>query len=70
MNLKTLKTPKVKQDIKDDPEGIFYEKMFLIEQAISAIDTIYGEFIDLRLSPAWNESVKPALLNWISQVRE
>ncbi len=70
MNLKTLKTPKVKQDIKDDPEGIFYEKMFLIEQAISALDAVYEEFIELRLSPAWNDSVKPALLNWISQVKE
>ena len=69
MNLKTFKTPKVKQDVDDDPEGIFYEKMFLIEQAISAVDTIFSQFIELRTSPQWNESVKPALLEWISQVK-
>jgi hypothetical protein len=28
---------------------MFYEKMFLIEQAISALDTIYAQFIELRL---------------------
>ncbi|NLA73878.1 MAG: hypothetical protein GX846_00085 [Deltaproteobacteria bacterium] len=67
MNLKTLKTPRVKQDIKEDPEGIFYEKMFLIEQAISALDSVYAGFIELRLSPAWDKSVKPALMEWISQ---
>ncbi len=69
MNFKTLKTPKVMQDTDDDPDGIFYEKMFLVEQAISAVDTIFGEFIKLRVSPDWETSVKPALLDWISQVK-
>lgn len=70
MNLKAFKSPRVKQDLKEDPEGIFYEKMFLVEQAQAAIDTIYTQFIELRLSPEWNDSVKPALLNWISQVKK
>jgi hypothetical protein len=69
MNLKTFKTPKIIQDLEDDPDGIFYEKMFLIEQAISTVDTIFSEYIKLRTSPEWTTSVKPALLNWISEVK-
>ena len=70
MNFKAFKSPKVVQDVEDDPDGIFYEKMFLIEQAISTVDTIFSEFIKLRTSPEWTDSVKPALLNWISMVKD
>ena len=70
MNLKTFKTPKVVQDVDDDPDGIFYEKMFLVEQAISTVDRIFSEFIKLRISPEWNDSVKPALLEWISRIKK
>jgi len=69
LNLKGFKTPKVMQDVDDDPDGIFYEKMYLIEQAVSALDTIFTQFIKLRTSPEWDESEKPALLKWISQVK-
>lgn len=69
MNFKSFKTPKVVQDTDDDPEGIFYEKMFLIEQAVNTVDRIFCQFIELRISPEWEESVKPSLLSWISQVK-
>lgn len=68
LNLKSLKAPKVMQDKDDDPDGIFYERMFLIEQAISAVDAIYTQFIDLRTSPEWDESAKPRLLEWINKI--
>lgn len=69
MNFRSFKTPKVMQDTDDDPDGIFYEKMFLIEQAVSAVDAIFSQFIELRTEPEWTDSVKPALLNWISEVK-
>lgn len=69
MNLKSFKTPKVLQDVDDDPDGIFYEKVYLIEQALSAVDTIFSQFIKLRTSPEWDKREKPALLKWISQVK-
>ena len=69
MNLKSFKSPKIMQDINEDPEGIFYEKMYLIDQAISTLDAIYSQFISLRLSPEWKDSELPALLDWIGQVR-
>ena len=65
MNFKTFKTPKVVQDKKDDPDGLFYEKIYLIEAAISAMDDIYVEFLKRRLSPEWSDNELPALAKWI-----
>ncbi len=65
LNFKTFKAPKVIQDKKDDPDGLFYEKMFLIEEAVSAIDGIYTEFLKLRISPEWSGEELPALSQWI-----
>jgi recombination associated protein RdgC len=69
MNFKAFKTPKVIQDKKDDPDGIFYEKLYLIEEALSAIDEIYISFIKLRVSPEWANQTIPALIKWISETR-
>jgi hypothetical protein len=67
MNFKSFKTPKVMQDTEEDPEGLFYEKLYLIDQALSAIDFIYSSFIKIRLSPGWATIELPALLNWIKE---
>ena len=67
MNFRTFKTPGVMQDKKDDPDGIFYEKMFLIEEAVSVMDEIYQSFIKLRVSPEWETEEHPALVKWISE---
>ena len=67
MNFRTFKTPRVMQDKKDDPDGIFYEKMFLIEESVSVIDEIYQSFIKLRVSPEWETEEHPALVKWISE---
>jgi len=67
MNFKTFKSPGVMQDREEDPDGIFYEKMFLIEEAVSAMDEIYQSFIKLRVSPEWETEEHPALVKWISE---
>jgi len=67
MNFKTFKSPKIMQDREDDPDGFFYEKMFLIEEAVSAVDLIYYSFLKLRLSPEWETREGPALGKWISE---
>ncbi|MBW1801620.1 MAG: hypothetical protein JRJ85_12935 [Deltaproteobacteria bacterium] len=65
MNFKSFKTPKVMQDDEEDPAGLFYEKFFLIEQAVSAMDAIFSTFIKLRVSPDWDKKELPALREWI-----
>lgn len=67
MNFRSFKTPRVVQDGKEDQDGFFYEKMFLIEEAIFAIDEIYSTFIKLRLSPEWAAQEHPALVKWIRE---
>jgi len=67
MNFTTFKSPKVIQDREEDPDGIFYEKMYLIEEAVSVMDEIYRSFIKLRVSPEWGTEEHPALVKWISE---
>ena len=69
MNFKTFKTPKVMQDKAEDPEGIFYEKMFLMEEAITAMDIIFLSFVKLRISPEWERKEYPALIQWINEIK-
>jgi len=65
MNFRLFKTPRVIQDFKDDPEGLFYEKAGLIEKAITIMDSVFMYFIRLRISPEWERDELPALITWI-----
>ncbi len=67
LNFRTFKSPRVIQDKRDDPDGLFYEKMFLIEAAVSAMDGVYAEFLRVRLSPEWSTEEVPALSQWINE---
>lgn len=67
MNFRSFKAPRVMQDNHKDPEGLFYEKLHLIEKAISAVDSIYASFIKVRLSPEWQAEEFPALVKWIKE---
>jgi len=69
MNFKSLKTPKVVQDKNDDPDGLFYEKIFLVEKAISVVDALYFSYVKLRLSPQWGNEERPQLIRWIREGR-
>ncbi|MBN1627959.1 MAG: hypothetical protein JW944_15675 [Deltaproteobacteria bacterium] len=65
MNFRMLKTPKVIQDMKDDPDGFFYEKTGLIERAVAVMDSVFMNFIKIRISPEWEAEELPALIKWI-----
>jgi len=67
LNFKSFKTPRVVQDDKEDPDGLFYEKFYLIEQALSALDAVFSSFIKLRLSADWEARELPALLQWVGE---
>ena len=70
MNFRSFKTPRAMNDGKEDPDGLFYEKAFLIEEAISALDQIYSSFVRRRLSPEWLTEERGAIARWISQGRQ
>jgi hypothetical protein len=69
MNFRSLKTPRVIQDKDEDPEGIFYEKMYLIEEAVNAMDAIFATFVKLRVSTDWDTEERPAMNKWISEIQ-
>lgn len=64
--IKSLKTPRIDSSLDDDdPEGRFFEKMYLIEEALKYIDLIYHHFLTLRLSISWERDIVPDLKKWI-----
>jgi len=65
LNFKSLKTPQIEQDTKEDPEGLFLEKVSLINKAVSIVETIFLSFIKLRTSQAWHSQDLPAISDWI-----
>ena len=67
MNFKSFKTPRVVQDQGDDPDGLFFEKVLLIEKAVMVMDDIFSAFIALRISPEWHSEEIPALRRWIEE---
>ena len=55
-SINSLRTPKVARDDGDeDPEGLFLEKMYLIDLGLDMLDEMFRQFLVLRLdSAAWN----------------
>ena len=52
--------------LKDEWEERFYERMYLLEELDDLIAALYREFLDLRLSAAWDQTIVPAIRAWIS----
>jgi hypothetical protein len=62
LGLSAVKIPSL---VKEDGDEQFYERMYLIEELEALFGALYGEFIALRLSTAWDSSVLPAIQRWI-----
>jgi DNA recombination-dependent growth factor C len=66
--VKGLKTPKQLRDFaEEDAEGKFLEKMYFLEEVSTALNTLYGLFLDKRLSPAWEADTLPRLREWMEK---
>ena len=66
-NFKSFKTPKVIQDKSEDPEGLFYEKMLLMERPVAVINALFRSYILLRISATWQSHEQAALVQWIRE---
>ena len=63
--LGAFKTPRTAQPEKDeDPEAVFFEKVYLLEKGLGFLDTLYGAFLKLRLGPEWSGEVA-AMQSWM-----
>ncbi len=66
LNIANLKTPATGPlEEKTDFEGKILEKTYLYGEAIQLIDTLFENFLKIRLSPDWKRSVIPQIRDWI-----
>lgn len=50
----------------DEQHEAFYERMRLTRQIEEIVEALYRDFLALRLGPAWEDTVLPALRAWVS----
>ena len=67
-SLNSLKTPKIdKSDRDDDPDSLFLEKVFLIETAVTLLDSLYRQFLGLRLDKDMWDKTTDEMIQWIKE---
>jgi hypothetical protein len=49
---------------KDDRYEALYERMRLTEELEAALESLFADFVALRLSPTWSQQVVPLLQAW------
>lgn len=57
-SLSGLRTPKIENTDSDEPDSVFFEKMYLLETCVGLFDSLYSQFIHLRLSSDWEKEVE------------
>lgn len=63
MDTSGLKIPAL---LSREEEEQFYERMFLLEELEDILNTLYKEFITIRLhEQAWDQVMLPAIVHWI-----
>jgi len=68
MNISNLKIPETAiVESSEEIEGMVLEKAYLYEKATELIDNLFNEFIKLRVSGKWTESVVPQIRKWTYQ---
>ena len=69
-SLNSLKTPKIdKPDRDDDPDALFLEKVFLIETAVTLLDSLYRQFLGLRLDEGKWKKTTDEMMKWMGEIK-
>ena len=65
-SINALRTPPMsKEDASEDPDAIFLEKMYLLDQALDMLDEMFRQFLKIRLAPAAWQSEAAAVAAWM-----
>lgn len=65
-NIGNLKVPETGEvESKEEVEGALLERISLYEKSLIFVDNMFKNFIQLRISGAWNKDVVPLLKGWI-----
>ena len=62
--IKVSETGAIEQE--EDLDGAVLEKIFLCEKVVHLIETLYFQFVKLRLSTSWHKTIVPLVKKWIS----
>ena len=66
MNFKSCKLPKVPLD-KDDMDGAFLERVYLLEEVVGIVDHLFKLFIETKLSIDWRTFVN-SISDWLQDL--
>jgi recombination associated protein RdgC len=62
----SLKMPSTDwQETQEDPSGNLLERIYLIENAVKTIDSLYESFLQIRYSPQWEGKETKLLTKWL-----
>ena len=65
-HFQSLKMPSTDwQETQEDPSGNLLERIYLIENAVKTIDSLYESFLRIRYSPQWEEKETKLLTKWL-----
>ncbi len=53
------------QEDEDDQEAFFFDQMYQVEAVSEIIDGLFREFLQVRLSPAWDQEEMPRVQDWL-----
>jgi hypothetical protein len=68
LNLSSIKTPETERiETAEDVEGAVLEKIYLYDQAVKLLNSLYQKFIRLRVSPDWEKGPLRKMKKWIEQ---
>ncbi|HAO20968.1 MAG TPA: hypothetical protein DCQ37_11170 [Desulfobacteraceae bacterium] len=66
LTMASLRTPDTgKVETKEDLEGAVLEKIYLREKAVNLTDSLFGQFIRLRISREWDKIMVSSIRQWI-----
>lgn len=66
LTMQGLKTPKVEKKVEEgeDPDARILEKIYLLEKAMTYVDSVFAQFMELRFSAQWSGEVAD-LRQWL-----
>ena len=65
-SINSLRTPPIsRDDAAEDPDAVFLEKIYLLDQALDMLDEMFRQFLTLRLSPAAWQTEAKAVAEWM-----
>ena len=64
----SFRTPRVlpPEESEEGIDGVFLEKVSLIEEGMEALDSLFEHFVKLRISDHWDTTELPAFRHWVS----